>query len=122
MQEPPQFTRLLRDQAAARGSSVRLACHLTGMSLTSVCIEFLRFIKQTSLFFVGYPDPDVVWLRGEEPVLESSSVQIEYEEDGRCTLVLSDVGSEDADVYTCRATNNHGETFCSAQLRVLPSS
>ncbi|XP_034394860.1 myosin light chain kinase, smooth muscle isoform X3 [Cyclopterus lumpus] len=95
MQGPPHFTRSLEDQAATRGSSARLSCHLT-----------------------GYPDPEVVWLRAEEPVVESPTVQIEYEEDGRCTLVFAKVGPEDANVYTCRATNDHGEAFCSAKLKV----
>uniref|UniRef100_A0A3B3ZIU2 Uncharacterized protein n=1 Tax=Periophthalmus magnuspinnatus TaxID=409849 RepID=A0A3B3ZIU2_9GOBI len=67
----------------------------------------------------GYPDPEVVWLRGDDPVIESSSVEIEYEEDGRCSLVLSNVTSEDASVYTCKATNDHGEAVCSARLFVL---
>ncbi|XP_071781831.2 myosin light chain kinase, smooth muscle [Centroberyx gerrardi] len=93
MQEPPQFSQSLEDQTVAQGSSARLSCHLT-----------------------GYPDPEVVWLCGEEPVAESSRVQIEYEEDGRCTLVLATVGPDDANVYTCRATNDHGEAFCSAKL------
>ncbi len=66
----------------------------------------------------GYPDPEVVWLCGQEPVIESPTVQIEYEEDGQCTLVLAKVGLKDANVYTCRATNDHGETFCSAKLAV----
>ncbi|XP_054464066.1 myosin light chain kinase, smooth muscle [Anoplopoma fimbria] len=95
MQGPPQFTQSLEDQAVNQGSSARLSCHLT-----------------------GYPDPEVVWLCGEEPVVESPTVQIEYEDDGRCTLVLAKVGPEDANVYTCRATNDHGEAFCSAKLRV----
>ncbi|XP_068434941.1 myosin light chain kinase, smooth muscle [Clinocottus analis] len=95
MQGPPHFTQSLEDQTADQGSSARLSCHLT-----------------------GYPDPEVVWLRGEEPVVESPTVQIEYEEDGRCTLVLAKVGREDADVYTCRATNDHGEASCSAKLMV----
>ncbi|KAG7505751.1 hypothetical protein JOB18_039386 [Solea senegalensis] len=95
MQGPPHFTQCLEDQTAVEGSSVSLSCHLT-----------------------GYPDPEVVWLRGEEPLEESSAVQIEYEEDGRCNLVLAKVSMEDANVYTCRATNNHGETFCSAKLAV----
>ncbi|XP_071327382.1 myosin light chain kinase, smooth muscle [Trachinotus anak] len=95
MQGPPQFSQSLEDQTVAQGSSVRLSCHLT-----------------------GYPDPEVVWLCGEEPVVESSTVQIEYEEDGHCTLVLAKVGTEDTNVYTCRATNDHGETFCSATLTV----
>lgn len=66
----------------------------------------------------GYPDPEVVWLCGEEPIEESSTVQIEYEEDGKCTLILAKAGTKDANVYTCRATNDHGETLCSAKLTV----
>ncbi|KAM4535453.1 myosin light chain kinase, smooth muscle [Fundulus diaphanus] len=96
MQGPPQFTESLEDQQVAQGSCARLSCHLT-----------------------GYPDPEVVWLCGDEPVEESSTVQIEYEDDGRCTLVLSNVGPEDGNVYTCRATNDHGEIFCRAKLTVL---
>ena len=57
-------------------------------------------------------------MRGEGPLEESSRVQIEYEEDGLCTLVLSQVGPEDSDVYTCRATNDHGKALCSAKLIV----
>ncbi|KAM9345915.1 myosin light chain kinase, smooth muscle isoform 1-T2 [Symphorus nematophorus] len=95
MQGPPQFTQRLEDQTVAHGSSARLSCHLT-----------------------GYPDPEVVWLCGTEPVVESSTVQIEYEEDGHCTLVLAKVSPEDSNVYTCRATNDHGEALCSAKLTV----
>ncbi|XP_073350763.1 myosin light chain kinase, smooth muscle [Pagrus major] len=95
MQGPPQFTQILADQTVTRGSSARLSCHLT-----------------------GYPDPEVVWLCGEEPVVESPSVQIEYEEDGRCTLVLAKVGPDDNNIYTCRATNDHGEASSSAKLTV----
>lgn len=95
MQGPPQFTRSLEDQTVAQGSSVSLSCHL-----------------------IGYPDPEVVWLCGEEPIEESSTVQIEYEEDGNCTLILAKAGTKDTNVYTCRATNDHGETFCSAKLTV----
>ncbi|XP_040918082.1 myosin light chain kinase, smooth muscle isoform X1 [Toxotes jaculatrix] len=95
MQGPPQFTQSLEDQTVTQGSNARLSCHLT-----------------------GYPDPEVVWLCGKEPIVESSSVQIEYEEDGHCTLVLAKVGTKDTNVYTCRATNDHGETCCSANLTV----
>ncbi|XP_062264613.1 myosin light chain kinase, smooth muscle [Platichthys flesus] len=95
MQGPPHFTQCLKDQRVAPGSSACLSCHLT-----------------------GYPDPEVVWLCGEEPVEESPAVQIEYDEDGRCTLVLAKVKAADANVYTCRATNEHGETSCSANLTV----
>uniref|UniRef100_A0A3Q4BXW8 Uncharacterized protein n=1 Tax=Mola mola TaxID=94237 RepID=A0A3Q4BXW8_MOLML len=95
MQGPPRFTRSLEDLTVSPGSSARLSCHLT-----------------------GYPDPEVVWLCGKEPVMESRTVHIEYEEDGRCTLVIAKVGPDDSNVYTCRATNDHGETSCSAKLIV----
>nr|XP_046160422.1 myosin light chain kinase, smooth muscle-like isoform X1 [Oncorhynchus gorbuscha] len=95
LQEGPQFSLTLTDQTASQGSTARLSCHLT-----------------------GYPDPEVVWLRGEEPLEESSRVQIEYEEDGLCTLVLAQVVPEDSDVYTCRATNDQGKALCSAKLIV----
>ncbi|KAG7243548.1 hypothetical protein INR49_011104 [Caranx melampygus] len=95
MQGPPQFTQTLEDQTVAQGSSVSLSCHL-----------------------IGYPDPEVVWLCGEEPIEESSMVQIEYEEDGHCTLILTKAETKDTNVYTCRATNDHGEMFCSAKLTV----
>ncbi|KAM8824765.1 myosin light chain kinase, smooth muscle [Synchiropus picturatus] len=95
IQGPPKFTKTLAEQTVDRGACARLSCHLT-----------------------GYPDPEVVWLRGDEPVEESPTVQVEYEEDGSCTLVLSKVGPEDANVYTCRATNGHGESCCSAKLIV----
>ncbi|XP_061837955.2 myosin light chain kinase, smooth muscle [Nerophis lumbriciformis] len=95
MQGPPNFTETLQDQAVSVGSSAHLSCHLT-----------------------GYPDPDVVWLCGGEPVEESPSVRIEYEEDGHCTLILAKVGPRDTNIYACKAANEHGETICSASLVV----
>lgn len=73
----------------------------------------------SSFLAAGYPDPEVVWLCGDQPVEESSTVQIEYEDDGSCTLILSKVVPEDTNVYTCKATNDHGEMLCSAKLTVL---
>ncbi|KAK1878312.1 Myosin light chain kinase smooth muscle [Dissostichus eleginoides] len=95
MQVPPEFTQRLEDLTVVQGSCARLSCHLT-----------------------GYPDPEVVWLCGKEHVEESPTKQIEYDEDGRCTLVLDKVGPEESGVYTCRATNDQGEAFCSAKLIV----
>lgn len=70
------------------------------------------------LVLAGYPDPEVVWLCGDEPVVETAMSQIEYEEDGTCTLILSEVGPGSSNVYTCKASNAHGETRCSAKLIV----
>ncbi|KAL0992792.1 hypothetical protein UPYG_G00098440 [Umbra pygmaea] len=95
LQEAPSFSQTLKNQTASLGSTAVLSCHIT-----------------------GYPDPEVVWLKGEEPVEESTRMQIGYEEDGLCTLVLNQVESEDSDIYTCRATNSQGEALCSAKLTV----
>uniref|UniRef100_A0A1A8QKD7 Myosin light chain kinase, smooth muscle-like n=2 Tax=Nothobranchius rachovii TaxID=451742 RepID=A0A1A8QKD7_9TELE len=96
MQGPPQFTQSLEDQTVDQGSCAHLTCHI-----------------------IGYPDPEVLWLCGDEPLEESPSLQIEYEDDGRCTLILPKVSPKDSNVYTCRATNEHGETVSSAKLTVL---
>ncbi|KAJ8414380.1 hypothetical protein AAFF_G00052500 [Aldrovandia affinis] len=95
LQCEPQFSQAMKDLTQPQGAMVHLTCHIQ-----------------------GYPDPEVLWLHGEEPVEESSRVQIKYKEDGRCTLVLSDVGLEDSGVYTCRATNSLGEALCSCKLMV----
>lgn len=68
--------------------------------------------------FTGYPDPEVVWLQDEEPVAETERVQIEYEEDGTCTLIVADAEPEDSGIYKCRASNKLGAALCSARLTV----
>lgn len=60
----------------------------------------------------------MVWLQDEDPVEETERVQIKYEEDGTCMLVLSDVKLRDSGVYKCRATNSLGEALCSARVTV----
>lgn len=61
----------------------------------------------------------MVWLQDEEPVEETERIQIKYEEDGTCMLVLSDVEPTDSGVYKCCATNSMGEALCSARLTVV---
>ncbi|XP_061088316.1 myosin light chain kinase, smooth muscle isoform X1 [Conger conger] len=95
LQCEPRFSQALKDQTQPQGATVQFPCHIQ-----------------------GYPDPEVLWLRGEEPVEESSCVQIDYEENGRCTLVLSNVRAADSGVYTCKATNSLGEALCSCKLTV----
>lgn len=60
----------------------------------------------------------MVWLQNEDQVQETQRVQIEYEEDGTCMLILSDVEPQDSGIYKCRATNSLGEALCSAHLKV----
>ncbi|XP_056153529.1 myosin light chain kinase, smooth muscle-like [Lampris incognitus] len=91
----PRFPRPLKDATLPKGATAKLTCHVN-----------------------GYPPPEVEWLQNGELVGESSRVTLEQDEDGVCSLVLSDLGPSDSAVYKCRATNVLGKAICSAKLTV----
>ncbi|KAM9296193.1 myosin light chain kinase, smooth muscle-like [Gastrophryne carolinensis] len=95
LQRPPTFTSQLKDQAEVLGSSARFHCHIE-----------------------GFPDPEVLWFVSGQPIQESKRFQIEYEDSGSCTLLILNVSQSDAGVYTCRASNAHGQAENSAKLTV----
>ncbi|XP_062908318.1 myosin light chain kinase, smooth muscle-like isoform X1 [Mobula hypostoma] len=66
----------------------------------------------------GYPDPEVIWYKDEQPIKESRHYQIEYDEDGNCSLLISDVSTRDDGKYTCKAINSLGEATWTAELIV----
>lgn len=39
----------------------------------------------------GYPDPEVVWYKDDQPIKETRHFQIDYDEEGNCSLVISEV-------------------------------
>lgn len=39
----------------------------------------------------GYPDPEVVWYKDDQPIKETRHFQIDYDEEGKCSLVISEV-------------------------------
>ncbi|XP_066554580.1 myosin light chain kinase, smooth muscle isoform X2 [Amia ocellicauda] len=93
----PQFPSPLSDVTQPQGSTAHLRC-----------------------LVIGYPDPEVLWMHGTEPVEEASRIQIEYTADGHCSLLLSGLLPQDSGVYTCKAINSQGEALCSATLTVSP--
>ncbi|XP_053308742.1 myosin light chain kinase, smooth muscle-like [Spea bombifrons] len=95
LQRPPFFTSTLKDQVEVVGSSARFQCNIE-----------------------GFPDPEVLWFCGGSPIQESKRFEIEYEDTGSCSLVISSVTPEDSGVYTCRALNPLGEEEISARLTV----
>ncbi|XP_069607474.1 myosin light chain kinase, smooth muscle-like [Ranitomeya imitator] len=95
LQRPPIFSSFLQDQSEVVGSSARFHCHIE-----------------------GFPDPEVLWFFSGSPIQESKRFEIEYEESGSCTLIISDVSPNDAGVYTCQASNSHGQAVTSAKLTV----
>ncbi|KAM4032712.1 myosin light chain kinase, smooth muscle-like isoform 2-T2 [Anomaloglossus baeobatrachus] len=95
LQRPPVFSSPLGDQSEVAGSSARFHCQIE-----------------------GFPDPEVLWFFSGSPIQESKRFEIEYEESGSCTLIISDVSPSDAGVYTCQASNSHGQAETSAKLTV----
>lgn len=71
-----------------------------------------------AFLFLGYPDPEVVWYKDDQPIKETRHFQIDYDEEGNCSLVISEVSADDDAKYTCKAVNSLGEAICTAELIV----
>ncbi|XP_051994694.1 myosin light chain kinase, smooth muscle-like isoform X2 [Xyrauchen texanus] len=96
LQCKPEFSKTPSDLTVLQGSRAKLSCLIT-----------------------GYPDPEMVWLKeGELLELQEGCVTVDYEENGSCTLTLDNVSQHQNGLYSCRATNVHGEALCSATLTV----
>uniref|UniRef100_A0A146P6R4 Myosin light chain kinase, smooth muscle-like n=1 Tax=Fundulus heteroclitus TaxID=8078 RepID=A0A146P6R4_FUNHE len=95
LQTEPHFRQALKDIALPKGETAQLTCLVD-----------------------GYPQPEVKWLRNEEPLCISSRVRMQQDEDGLCSLVVADLGPSDSGVYMCTAQNRLGEAMCSAKLTV----
>ncbi|XP_065133987.1 myosin light chain kinase, smooth muscle isoform X1 [Paramisgurnus dabryanus] len=97
LQCKPEFSQTPCDLTVSQGSSAKLSCLIT-----------------------GYPDPEVVWLKdGELLELKEGCVTVDYEEQGSCTLTLEEVSLHHSGLYSCRATNAHGEALCTVTLAVV---
>ncbi|TRY98349.1 hypothetical protein DNTS_007747 [Danionella cerebrum] len=93
--EAPSFSLSIQDVEVVEGSAARFDCKIE-----------------------GYPDPEVVWYKDEQPIKETRHFQIDYEENGHCSLVISEVCPDDDAKYTCKAVNSLGEASCTAELMV----
>ncbi|KAL4608979.1 myosin light chain kinase, smooth muscle-like isoform X2 [Arapaima gigas] len=91
----PYFSTVIKDVEVVEGSAARFDCKIE-----------------------GYPDPEVVWYKDDQPIKETRHFQIDYDEDGNCSLVISEVTSDDDAKYTCKAVNSLGEAMCTADLLV----
>nr|XP_023695785.1 myosin light chain kinase, smooth muscle-like isoform X2 [Paramormyrops kingsleyae] len=91
----PIFITVIKDVEVVEGSAARFDCKIE-----------------------GYPDPDVVWYKDDQPIKETRHFQIDYDEEGKCSLVISEVSSDDDAKYTCKAVNSLGEATCTAELLV----
>ncbi|CAM9630372.1 unnamed protein product [Lampetra planeri] len=91
----PRFTKTLRDVEVVEGSAAKFECKVE-----------------------GNPDPEVTWYKNDDVIEETLRVQVEYEENGTCTLTITEVLAEDDARYTCKALNAAGEDSCSGELLV----
>ncbi|XP_049641902.1 myosin light chain kinase, smooth muscle [Suncus etruscus] len=91
----PYFSKTIRDLEVVEGSAARFDCKIE-----------------------GYPDPEVVWFKDEQSIRESRHFQIDYDEEGNCSLTISEVCGDDDAKYTCKAVNSLGEATCTAELIV----
>ncbi|XP_050975208.1 myosin light chain kinase, smooth muscle isoform X2 [Labeo rohita] len=94
-QMKPTFSTVIKDVEVVEGSAARFDCKIE-----------------------GYPDPEVVWYKDDQPIKETRHFQIDYDEDGNCSLVISEVNGDDDAKYTCKAMNSVGEATCTAELIV----
>ncbi|XP_026057311.1 myosin light chain kinase, smooth muscle-like [Carassius auratus] len=91
----PRFRQALHDLTESCGATVHLTCTIQ-----------------------GYPDPEVLWLFEEAPLEKHGRVQMNYDQNGACTLTLAQVQPGDSGIYKCCASNSLGQALCSARLTV----
>ena len=65
----------------------------------------------------GLPQPDVVWMKDEKKLEPSANVSIESRGNVKI-LTLKKSEQDDIGTYTIQASNEAGEAFCSANLKV----
>ncbi|XP_041366543.1 twitchin-like isoform X3 [Gigantopelta aegis] len=90
----PEFTSQLRKAQAVEGKSARFEC---------ICS--------------GQPAPDIQWFKGSREIFDSDKFEISSEGDKQI-LVVRNVYGEDADEYSCRASNRGGSRTSRAELEI----
>ncbi|XP_070570382.1 muscle M-line assembly protein unc-89-like [Ptychodera flava] len=93
---PPKFVKELEKTEALEGTTVTLECKVTGI-----------------------PRPEVQWFKKQKTkIIPTRKYNVEYTEDGVCTLKINDVSVEDIMDYTCKATNKVGQAETTAELEL----
>lgn len=90
----PEFIRPLRNQLASAGKSVTLECEIE-----------------------GFPKPEVTWYKGSRELYDSGKYMMTVR-GNVYTLTITDVFGEDADEYSCRASNRGGNKTSRCELTI----
>lgn len=88
----PEILTPLRDTAGEEGRQVRLECHIS-----------------------GNPRPTIKWFKGARELIDTTKFSMVTTGD-RHELVINELYGEDADEYTCRATNSGGAKSTRAEV------
>lgn len=94
MPEPPEIVRHMQPQTVMSGRMVRFSVQVSGV-----------------------PPPQVSWYKNSQALSTSDKFKFLHDGDEH-TLLLLEVFSEDATVYSCEARNDYGEVTSSAELTV----
>lgn len=70
----------------------------------------------------GDPVPDIKWFKGPFQIQPSRNCTIRTNSDGSGFIIIKNVKQQDSGLYTCKASNQFGETACSAELVVFKES
>ncbi|KAL3982100.1 Fibronectin type III domain family protein [Acanthocheilonema viteae] len=84
--------------------------------LTDLCGEQGRSVTLECVI-TGNPQPEYRWYRGLRELTETSKYNIYYKGDTQM-LVINDLHADDADEYSCRATNSNGTKSTQAEITV----
>ncbi|KAI4795897.1 hypothetical protein KUCAC02_029578 [Chaenocephalus aceratus] len=92
---PPEFTKAIESQQRSQGGQA-----------------FFRYAV------TGDPSPSVQWFKGSLHIQPGGFCIIVNNPDGSGFINIKGVKLEHSGVYTCKASNHHGEASCSAELLV----
>ena len=92
-------------------------------------LKFLREMHDFEVFegdsarfdcqFQANPEPEITWLKNGEEIQERRrKYALDYDDCGRCSLIVKNCTDADDAIYECRLTNARGTISCSAELYV----
>ncbi|XP_035210044.1 twitchin-like [Stegodyphus dumicola] len=84
---------------------------------TVTCLENKN--AQFTCTVVGNPKPNITWYKGVREIFEGSGKYTLLKEGDTYTLSINEVFGEDADEYSCRASNRGGVRTSRAELLIM---
>ncbi|XP_077997324.1 muscle M-line assembly protein unc-89-like [Glandiceps talaboti] len=92
---PPKLEKRIRDCPVMVGDVGRFDCKVSGV-----------------------PEPDIFWYQDGIEIKDGKKFEMDFEDNGTCSLIVTDVTVDDDAEYTVKAVNSAGEISCTAELIV----